>query len=233
MKKMIILVLLFIPGLCAAAVPNTFSANTPARASEVNANFTNLDNRLATIEGKQSTCTASGLTIPRTKIITNVGDVVFYNTEKYVIVAMPLINPETGEGYIIKYLAKTDQSVNDKVYTYFSGYQSGSWNPCVDVNVDGYDGVYSYYTRSYMSGRPGPSIDWSTSMTINVSVSFGNMRAAIPIDNVITKKQTKAYANNEYDFAGKMDFSQMTLMKTDVIAKASFMIDYVDIVAVP
>ncbi|GAL33479.1 hypothetical protein JCM19240_2175 [Vibrio maritimus] len=37
-----------------AAVPNTFSAGSPALASEVNENFSQLDSRLTALEGSES-----------------------------------------------------------------------------------------------------------------------------------------------------------------------------------
>ena len=52
MKKISLLVvgfLLFGGSIAFAELPNTFSAGTPAKASEVNANFENLDTRIKSL----------------------------------------------------------------------------------------------------------------------------------------------------------------------------------------
>jgi len=46
--------ILFLPGITAAAVPHTFSAGTQNLASEVNTNFSDLDNRVTTLESSAS-----------------------------------------------------------------------------------------------------------------------------------------------------------------------------------
>jgi hypothetical protein len=112
-------------GNAGAAVPFSFSAGQPARASEVNANFKNLDDRLNAVESSGST--QNTLTIEKTHPITysyvasTPGYEFTLGGKKYRIIRVP-IKGFAGELYAVTYPAEVKTDPNSGPY--ILGYQS-------------------------------------------------------------------------------------------------------------
>lgn len=134
MKKIGFLALILWSGTASCAVPYTFTAGTPAKASEVNANFQNLDGRVKTLENKSSAGAGTG----------SDGDAIYAHSLTYAAAGSTIGQEFTIGGITYRIIRVPVKTPNGKIYalTYPAELKAASSVP---------DGAASHYAASTIS----------------------------------------------------------------------------------
>jgi len=223
-----------------ATVQNTFVAGTPAKASEVNDNFTNLDDRIKSLEKNAiiSNCTTSSK-LTYTHKSSNVGDLISIEGVDYRIVKIPLKAPRSEKVYHIKIPVKVYDTTNNSVFAYI-GLGKNRSNYLTDGNI-------------YISGYQTGCLFINASRTSQAFINFNNEfemkytnTVNLPIlidDNIINIYYTMEKAsdsiktvilNDEYDLTTQVDTSSWQNITDEMALKGlDNLIDYIEITEVP
>ncbi len=108
MRHRLLLTLCLICPMAWAEIPHQFFRGKVAKATEVNANFAYLDQRLSAVETSSNSGGDNYVPINNDysytydPIASTVGDIITIDEQEYVIGAFPIIEIATGEKYVIK-----------------------------------------------------------------------------------------------------------------------------------
>lgn len=134
-----------------ADVPFAFSANTKAKASEVNANFTALDTRLDTVESKvdalatqvSGTATNTIHQISYAPQFRNVGEQFTLGGVNYAMFRFPFVEYRTNTRYAITLPVALNENGYDRRYAYvYTNHNNASFNS--NLNIAGYPASIEY-----------------------------------------------------------------------------------------
>lgn len=198
MKKLSILFALSTFTLQAmAAVPNTFVAGTPAKAAEVNQNFTYLDTKINDIEDAacaNDTSTSPG-TYTYTANNTAAGTVLNLNaggvSTSFTILSFPIYDQSTGKRYAVKipYNSNIDILIRNVVTGCFgnmtiAGYPAmiNAWeNQSIDRNVDSSTVFTKAFVTGYIQIKVGTTL-LQVTLNFNTSTVTNGTDGGTPFD---------------------------------------------------
>ena len=188
MKKLSLLLVVFMlfgASFVNAELPNTFSAGTPAKASEVNANFQNLDGRIKSLEekfdGGDSDPYPHKLTY--TYIASTPGKEITIGGQTYRIIRMPIKTPD-GKVYALTLPSAINESTSsyyaDSPYFIRSSVtvQHNYFDIFSDFTINGYTATstvsdyWSYTAEGYSSSNEGKQGYWDQSYGVHYSPSL-------------------------------------------------------------
>ncbi len=224
MIKKISLLCLFISSPVLAVVPHTFQAGSPARASEVNENFSaieeeiknintsvsGIEGNISDIEGKldsigvDSSWDTSIHAVSYKEAGSNVGDLVTINGEEYRMVSAPFVEFGSGSLYSLIF-PLNEQTVAANVTYRHSNNEAGSH----DLTISGYPArnKFSSDYRSVFMNRSGVSdsylsqnYSFLTEIKVNETVLTVQFMLSEKVDSVQLPKGT-------YDFTAALDSS--------------------------
>jgi len=228
-----------------ANVPYTFQPSTPAKASEVNANFQDLEAKLITLENKISKsikCDKSPYVYTYSYTPSSIGDTITVGGKEYIIVAMPFIEHGTGDHYYIKYpeekqghdSSKT-MSVSTSIYTEhvksgnicythtFAGYPA---NDYTDIGYyNDYDAIMEDPSDKGSRYRVGRGANNQVSIKINQTLLYftSNFRERIQDSQLIS---------GDVDMTDNLDWSKMDA-NLSLVNNVKILLNYVEIVKMP
>lgn len=234
-----------------ADVPYTFTPYTPAKASEVNANFKALSDQLIVLENNVSNVSSnSGSSCseksPFSYIYTYtpsaISETVTVRGVEYIMVAMPFIEFGTGDHYYVKYPeeklsydTRKNMSLStsistryvqkgDTCYLYtFSGF------PANDYTSIGYSNYYSALMEdpagSSSSYRISRNAGGGASIKINQTVLYISMSLSENIQNT-------PIASGDVDMSDNINWTDMS-NDTTLVNDVKTLLNYVEIVKIP
>ncbi len=236
-----------------AAVPYTFSAGQPARASEVNANFKNLDDRVKAVEsssggggGSSSVIYAHALTY--TPASATVGQEITIEGVKYRILRVPVKTPD-GKVYALTYPAQVRDGgaslnasaryyVNTAVYIYHVKYEFtptttiSGFPAQLSVN-DNWSFTYAGNSSTaggssgYWDQRAAVQFDAQTSATIDLD----GYRVSINYSASEKQKEQTGISNSISDFTG-VDLTNVK-DSTTALGALDQLVDYIKVERLP
>ena len=238
MKYLLALTIMFATATAFAAVPNTFTAGTPARAAEVNDNFTNLDGRINTLETATSPdiCLSldgrkisSDLTTPVVYSNQSLGVSVVAGSDTYKMYKVPFIDLSTGDEYSIKLPV-----MNNSVWVYYE--RRTIPNTCDTATISGKSSVVSFRTTASTSAFLGTQTSvasrMSRSTVMEVWIDVG-------VDTVLqliyqSPQETQSSTLVQGDFNLSDDFTVL-LGDEPATTRTSLasLLQYIEIVKVP
>lgn len=232
-----------------ATVPYTFTAKTPAKASEVNSNFQSLSDKITTLEDNVSNivsggsdgsnCYAGAYTYNYSYVPSNIGDTITLSGEEYIMVAMPFIEFSTGDHYYVKYPAKKQLSslgmslsasigtsyvkAGTECFLYtFAGFPANNY-PSI-----GYYNNYSA-TMSDFTGASNYMITRSTSSSISVKINQTMLNLMMYLTNNI---QVTPLSSGDVDMRDNINWEKM-YNDTSLVDDVKTLMNYIEIVKIP
>jgi hypothetical protein len=230
-----------------ATVPYTFTSNTPAKASEVNANFQSLSDKITTLEDNvsnivsggsdSSNCYASPYTYNYSYIPSNIGDTITLSSVEYIMVAMPFIEFSTGDHYYVKYPVKKQLSslgmmlsasigtsyvnVGNEcfLYTTFAGFPANN-----------YLSYYNNYsaTMSDFAGANNYMISRSISSNVSVKINQTMLNLIMYLTNNI---QMTPLSSGDVDMRDDINWVEM-YNDTSLVDDMKTLMNYIEIVKI-
>ncbi len=226
-----------------ATVPYTFTPNTPAKASEVNANFQALSNKITTLEGNVSdvvsggvNCDASPFTYTYTYTPSNIGDVVNINGVEYIIVAHPFLEYGTGDHYSIKYpMIKNQFDKNGMLLQWGTNYvvDDTSCYPYTYANYPSSTNEIRYSTSYHQWYGSDFTITEGTSFFTTIKINKTKLDAHINWYSAPVKEVSREpYTPGDYDLTDNIDWSKLGVDNT-LVEDVKTLMNYVEIVKIP
>ncbi len=235
-----------------ANVPHTFSANTVAKASEVNDNFSSLDNRITSLENKSGSkkndatnssidnCDKSVFSYHYKHTPSNIGDEVTIGDDKYKIVAVPFEEFGSKEHYYIKYPSKLDKDGKLSSSVRLSYVMNSS--SCYPDKIKNFPAKISFgqYSRSIFTrnnynvatGKYENSMQVLDSTTAWGSVKINQTIIDLPYYPSSSKTlQKKVISTKQYDFRDDIDWQKLNI-QNQLIENSKKFFNYIDIVKV-
>ena len=234
-----------------ATVPYTFTANTPARASEVNSNFQSLSDKITTLEGNvsdivsggsdSSNCYTSPYTYTYSYTPSNIGDTITLNGVEYIMVAMPFIEFSTGDHYYVKYPVQKSTSssmdmnlytnidtsyinVGDECYPYtFAGF------PASDYTLIRYNNRYSAIMADPADSGSTYSISRSVYSIVNIKINHTVFYFYMSLGNTI---QETLLSSGDVDMRDDINWAEM-YNDTSLVDDVKTLMNYIEIVKIP
>jgi len=229
----------------ATDIPYVFTPHTPAKASEVNANFQALLDKIDTLEqnagnGSGSSgnidegCSFDSFEYTYHHISSNIGDTVTINGKEYIISAIPFVEYGTGERYYIKYPVLRSMMYADMFST--TGVVSTSYvtsdAKCYKDTIAGYPAwKYTTYSTTYSASLNGDSGSFTATVSAMINVTFKINKTALNVYIVdyTQPKQLGEISANDYDMRDNVNnWSDLDLNST-VIDGIKTLMNYVEI----
>ena len=197
--------------LVAADLPYVFVPGTPAKAAEVNANFSFLNSRIGSIEGGLSNVVTfyNPLTpkLTYTKSSATVGSTVSVNGVSYTLTAWPIVDPASGKKYKIAALSNSQILI----------YQGNRGSKVATIKIDGYDTDLSSnivtYTRA--TNATTASVLYSAYSVITISLS-ASLYLVLQIDAILSSVTLNG---TSYDFSNTTNHSNLLAVSSENISK--------------
>ncbi len=237
-----------------ATVPYTFTPNTPAKASEVNANFQALSDKVSilesnvttnseAIEKESSDCWKSPYTYTYTYTPSSIGDTVMVGGKDYIMVAMPFIEHGTGDHYYVKYPKEKQGYISSKtmsVYTTISTRYVKPGDSCFTHTFAGFpanDYTAIYYDNRYTAIMEDPADSRSTyrvnsSAGGGVSVKINQTILWFNVDGFQKKIQESQLSSGDVDMSDNLNWSDMA-NDISLVDNVKTLMNYVEIVKMP
>lgn len=237
-----------------ASVPHTFSANTVAKASEVNDNFSSLDNRITALENNSisqnkndssssattyENCDKSVFTYEYKYIASNIGDEITIGTDKYKIIAVPFEEFTSKEHYYIKLPAYVGEEGEVRFDNFRISYDKIGTS-CYPDNIKGFPAKISnpsydrYYTilKNYNSdtGKSEKELkisDWSYG---SVQIKINQTTLHI-YTSMRTKLQSINASDSKDDFRNDIDWQKLNI-QNQLPEQVKFFLNHIDIVKI-
>ncbi len=222
-----------------ATVPYTFTSNTPAKASEVNANFNSLSDKLNSMENdvgscsdqakENSDCDKGVFTYTYQHIPSEAGDEITIGGITYTVVVAPLLELGTGDHYAIKYLSQLGAGggMAPDISIDSSYVQEGS--SCYTSTFAGYPATNSRikYSTSF-SYRYGSTIYNRSSFSTKIKIN----QTVITIGGNSSVNSSQNNSDTDYDETDSVDWSKLNIDMT-VVNNVRKILNYVEIVKIP
>lgn len=216
MNKLILALGILIPLPLAAEVPHTFSAGTPARAAEVNDNFSNLDSRLSTLEDSLSQAN-SHYPITYSYKPSAIGDRITVGATNFRIVNVPVKEFSSGKVFHVSYpeLAKGNSGEDELVYSYTASLHATA--PTVsNATISGHPAhlsveVIRYLTSSFADDRSNDHYNNITSMFIArgiINLQIEETWVRIPLE-IVKNEIYRAPITDGLDFSASTNTDLM------------------------
>ena len=234
-------------GLC-ADVPYTFTPYTPAKASEVNANFQALSDKITTLEDNAidggTVCEKSPFKYTYSYISSNIGDTITVNNREYVIVAMPFIEYGTGDHYYVKYpVVKVNSSFSSKTLdtsTSISTNYVEPGNTCFTHTFAGYparDYSTIYYNTSYNASMADPAETYTNYRISNTSyhtvqIKINQTEVNLQYYYLTDTIQDSLVNSGDVDMTDNIDWSKLGV-DTALVDSVKMLMNYVEVVKIP
>lgn len=232
-----------------ADVPYTFTPYTPAKASEVNANFKALSDQLIVLENNVSNVSSnSGSSCseksPFSYIYTYtpsaIGETVTVRGVEYIMLAMPFIEFGTGDHYYVKYpsIKSNDTDKNINLYTsIYTRYEVE--NGCYIYNFAGFPSKYysdiNYYTNySARIDEPAATddkyvIEHNVDFFTDIKINQTTLNIRMSIDK---KTQVTPIVSGDVDMTDNIDWDAANIVP-DLVNDVKTLTNYVEIVKIP
>lgn len=257
MKWASLVVATLVTHTASAQVPIRFSANTPAKASEVNLNFEALDSdiqsvkagldhatsRLTILENKSDpnpstpaspACASSdGWWSKKHKVtyaakVAAVGQTLTYGGTTYRMVALPFREFSTGNMYQIKLPIK-ETTPNQVAGSLMTEHVSNA-TPCSQLSISGYPAFGDEVSETrQLSYYNNGSLETTSRLTTSYSVNIKVIETNLIIPISIDKSETSATISaGDYDFTNDLNHSTMQ-HDTTLVDHVDNLIDYIQI----
>ncbi len=251
MKKITIIIGIFTltVGLF-ADVPYIFKANTPAKASEVNANFQALSTKITNVEnvvgiggddqGTSSGCDSSPFPYTYQYTPSQIGDTITVRGVEYIIVALPFIEHGTGEHfYIKKPVIKTYSSNNIDLRIYLDTEFVNKGTSCYPSSFSGYPAQYSEgirYGHNYQASIADPAnngskftINKSAYNSVRVKINQTTFGIYVGLNQTV---QDTSMTSGDVDLRDNINWSSLGV-DTSLVNDLKTLFNYVEIVKIP
>ncbi|VAW89547.1 hypothetical protein MNBD_GAMMA18-490 [hydrothermal vent metagenome] len=233
-RTVTIIALVWMSGQVLADMPYTFSSGSPARASEVNANFQSLDRRISELESQLgASCLAERPhTLTYTLVEAGVGELVQINGVDYRMIKMAF----KGFGTDLSYTVKMPMKINDdgSVLTYFNTYHQSNPDIATCSTISGYPASLQFndsrsvYLNTNGISESHSSIQYSASIWVRVNeTSF-----FLPPYHISEREQATIISPGDYDFTDNITTDAMSHRET-LSQHFDDLIDYIVIQQVP
>ena len=240
--------------LSLADVPHIFVPNTPAKASDVNANFKALSDKIVTIEQDMSNgggsdngpgdtvnenCRGSPFDYTYSYHISQIGDEITIAGKKYKIVAMPFVEFGTGDHYYIKYPVEintygTYVSTSAAVTTTYLKTGTSCYKDVLSgqkANIDiSYSRIYSASMGSSDSTSSGNFII-KNNAGIYANVKINQTQISIYFWDNVNDLQNTLITSGDFDMRDNINWDAVNA-DTTMVNNLKKMMDYVQIIKI-
>jgi len=216
--------------LAQTVVPNTFVSGQPARATEVNENFANLDSRIADL--RDLSCGPASIhSLSYSAKPSSIGDEIIVENNTYRMVKVPFVEFATGTRYTITLPARLNS--NGDVFLNMSISHSRSDPFCGATTVAGFPArTYISDYRNMLLANTGSynsSSTYSVYATLLVMINETTLQLSFQVES---REQEQLVAIGDYDFSDDLDAGLM-VHRSDLILASDDLIDYISIQAEP
>jgi hypothetical protein len=237
-----------------AEVPYVFTPHTPAKASEVNANFKALSDKIVTLEqevansdgsdngsgagnNNEENCWGAPFDYTYSYRASQIGDLISIGGKEYKIVAMPFVEFGTGDHYYIKYpiqINKYGEYISASASIYANYLKAG--DSCFKDTLSGQKAnITTGYATTYsasMRDTSAGSFMVTNNATIYATIKINQTQINVYIVDYINEVQNTALTAGDYDMRDNIEWSAMSVDNAlvDNIKRA---MDYVQIVKIP
>lgn len=195
MKILQAILLLAVSVQALSAVPYSFVSGTPAKASEVNENFTQLDTRLSELDIQVSNIQSANCSTPFSNDITwenkvkSPGETITTNGGTYHIFKLPFVEFDTGDTYHI-----TLPGIEDSSAYKLSVQHTDNSNFCSNANIAGFSAqIFLSKESKYVSYTSvGPSTEFFVQavQSLHIKIAIDNTIVSLSVDDNIFSNQT-------------------------------------------
>jgi hypothetical protein len=232
-----------------AEVPYVFTPNTPAKASEVNANFKALSDKIVTLEqevansdgsgagNSEANCWGAPFDYTYSYRTSQIGDIIRIGGKEYKIVAMPFVEFGTGDHYYIKYPIKINQygeysNASASIYaTYLKAGDSCFKDTLAGQKANITTGYATAYSASMADGSSGNFIVVNTA-TIYANIKINQTQISIYIADYTNEVQNEAIASGDFDMRDNIKWDALSVDNT-LVENIKQVMDYVQVVKMP
>lgn len=211
-----------------ASVPYTFSANTPARAAEVNANFDNLDTRITAVESARCATRGPELDVTHSPVVMSPGVYFQIDGRDVTVMSVAFVEHTSGEKFLLNIPVALTGSTLGGGKINISTSKSTFSDFCSTKTLSGYPFMITSgnETRQIFSSRFEATSSVYTSLALSILVD--KTVVVITLDNKSTIEQSVV---DQFNYLSKLSHSLMISPAIDRDYIDNF-IDYISIVAV-
>jgi len=239
------------------AVPNVFVQGTPAKADDINANFSAVSGVINAIQNSQSNSNNSlcsdDLIGPHKYLYSykqsNVGQTVSVGGSNYVIYRLPIYEFKTGNHYAIQIPRLVSSTSSNQIsisatHVPLGSYQSSYISSCGNkisgfpASIYLYDSIrYSYGNQEYTSSTPSYNYAVTGSATLSASILINETEISInfnfPINNTDYSFIKNSQLSSQTDFVNGFPWQNIKPLPDTLIPILTQLMNYVSITQVP
>jgi len=231
-----------------ADVPHTFSAGTPAKASEVNENFRSVTSdiestnaRVLALESGSDSVTTAGDSCPETPAWwsspdsvsyqarpSSPGDSLTFGNSNYKIVRSLFREFGTGDDYEI--IFPVPELPDGNLYASLTLHHVSASNECSNIQIAGYPAIRNEIAiiRTLYLTNNGVGESHST-LTASLGINIKVGKTSLSIGLTANKKETSAIvASDDYDFSDDLSTEGM-VSDQDLVDNIDQLLDYIQI----
>ncbi len=248
MKKMIIIGATILSAVAFAELPYTFTAGTPAKASEVNQNFNALDSNIGSVESRVKTLekfTCAYASQQSHKVTyqaksSTLGQIIILNDKKYRIVEVPFREFSSGDLYKIRLPVKevTSKYAPSYVSGRLSTGHSNGHNDCSSLTISGFPAQLFFnesrnISFSNESGQSGAEIEFESTLgaSISGSIRIGETNVSFYFTDTKSETTSTSTTTDDYDFTDNFEIDNM-VHDNKIISPLDDLLDYIQITKV-
>ncbi|MFV2055405.1 MAG: hypothetical protein ACC707_03015 [Thiohalomonadales bacterium] len=225
-----LIVLLALTNSVFADIPTTFVSNTPALASEVNRNFSHIDQRVSSLENAPRDCEMSD--VNRIRINYNkkagvLGRKFLVAQSSFTLIRVPFVDL-VGNKYALTF-PYTPSSRNPFTVKWIDA-TSYCWNNAIDgypVRTLALD-----FERTTAFGPPDTIIGSQVLISQYIEILIGQTIVSFRVFGLSYELRSNYMVTTPHDFVGPDQFNAMTSHQ-DIIRAIDDMIDYISIEKLP
>ncbi len=206
-----------------------FEKQKPAMADEVNHNFSILDDRLNILDQCKKPKYGIKLDVSHNLIAKNIGDVVNIDGGNYRIMAVPFVDMDNGDQYVLKYPMNID--ILNPNLRFITTRDADFGELCGSELLNGYQ--YGFFKTSEfrnISIVDSSTVTATTSILVNyyLSIKVGSTLLRIyEKSQTLTEQTTNSY-NNDSDLTDNLDYKVML----PTVDKRQFLDDKIDYISI-
>lgn len=259
MKHIISLASALISSSVFADIPYTFTTGTPAKASEVNANFealnqdtalvlnkvnantesiSNLSSRITSLETAPDDSGCTDSTNPHGAISyaaksSSVGEQIAIGGNNYRMIKVPFVEFSSGDQYSLEYPVMESDSSPGSFFSNFSTQHTNEDITCNNATISGFPTFIPdvYESRGYLLNNSNSNSSTTLSLYSSIIIKIDDTSLNILI-SASQVQSTAQVSNGDYDFTDNLDVDAMVDIPTLVTALDD-LIDYVSITKEP